>query len=140
MWHPWRDGQTGVTAHMTDPAQAARQVLDAYFAAWNAADVEGMRRTFNYPFITLGPAGQAVIAAGPADFTTDFTRLREREGWHRSTLDSFAVIAASETKVHCRVGFSRYRPDDTRYATGTVLYIMTRHAGHWGLQLRSGLG
>src|SRR5918998_3669600 len=103
---------------MTDPAQAARRVLDEYFAAWNAADVAGLRRAFTYPFITLGPAGQAVIAAGPADFTTDFARLREREGWQRSTLDAFAVIAASETKVHCRAGFSRHRPDDTRYATG----------------------
>ncbi len=125
---------------MSEPAQAARQALDAYFAAWNAADVEGMRTTFNYPFITLGPAGQAVIAAGPADFTADFARLREREGWHRSTLDSVEVIAASETKVHCLAGFSRYRPDDTRYATGTVLYVMTRQDGHWGMQFRSGPG
>ena len=125
---------------MTDPAQAARQALDAYFAAWNAADVAGMRTTFNYPFISLGPAGQAVIAARPEDFTTDFARLREREGWHHSTLDSFEVIAAAETKVHCLAGFSRYRADATRYATGTVLYIMTCQDGHWGMQLRSGLG
>ena len=124
---------------MNDAERAATQALDEFLAAWNTADIEAVRRTLNYPHVTIGPAGQVFVAQGPADFHTDFAALREREGWHTSTFDSFEPVASSPTKVHCQVVFSRYRADGTTYGSGRVLYIVTNHDGHWGMQLRSGM-
>jgi hypothetical protein len=124
---------------MTESEQAARAALDAFFTCWNAADVEALRATLNYPFITLGPAGQTIIAAEPSAFTTDFAQLREREGWHHSTLDAVDAVFVSEGKVHCVATYSRYHADGACYATGTILYIVTRQNGHWGMQLRSSM-
>lgn len=125
---------------MTDAAEhAARQTLDTYMAAWNAADIDGVRATLNYPHVMLGPAGQVVVAGTPSEIHTDFVALREREGWHSSTLDSFEAVDGMPTKVHCKVRFSRYRADGTKYGSGRMLYIVTNQDGHWGIQLRSGM-
>jgi hypothetical protein len=122
-----------------DAEHAARQTLDAYMAAWNAADNDGVRAALNFPHVMLGPAGQVVVAAEPSQIATDFAALRAREGWGSSTLDAFEAIDSTATKVHCRVRFSRYRPDGTKYGSGRMLYIVTHQAGHWGIQLRSGM-
>jgi hypothetical protein len=123
----------------TDAATHARTALAEFLDAWNAADLTALRRTLNYPHITLGPAGHVIVARTPAEFQTDFARMREREGWHHSTFDGYTVIAESPTKVHCEVEFSRYHADGTRYGGGRVLYIVTQQDGHWGMQLRSGM-
>jgi hypothetical protein len=119
--------------------RAAQQALDDFLSAWNNADIDAVRATLNYPHITIGPAGQVLVAGTPADFRTDFAAMREREGWHSSTFDSFETIATSPTKVHCQVLFSRYHADGSKYGTGRVLYIVTNQDGHWGMQLRSGM-
>lgn len=124
---------------MATPEQAAKAALEAFLDAWNAASIEAMRGTLNYPHITLGPAGQTFVAATPAEFVTDFDRMREREGWHHSTFDAYEVVAAGPEKVHYLVRFSRYQADGRMYGGGTVLYIVTNHNGHWGMQLRSGM-
>jgi hypothetical protein len=125
---------------MTAEAErAAHQTLDAYMAAWNASDNNGVRAALNFPHIMLGAAGQVVVAAEPSEISTDFAALREREGWGSSTLDSFEAVDSTATKVHCKVRFSRYRPDGARYGSGRMLYIVTNQEGHWGIQLRSGM-
>lgn len=125
---------------MSQEAEAgAREALDAYFVAWNAADVPALRKTLNYPFLTIGPAGQVITHATPEDHEVDFDALRAREGWGSSTLDAADVIGSSGTKVTFVCAFSRYHPDGSRYGGGRVVYIMTLHDGHWGMQARSGL-
>lgn len=125
---------------MTEEAEAATiKALDGYFEAWNSADITAVRAALNYPFVTLGPAGQLIISQTPDDFRTDFERMRQVEGWHHSSLDSCTITASSPAKVHCEITFSRYRPDNSVYGTGRVMYIFTNHDGHWGMQLRSGM-
>jgi hypothetical protein len=124
---------------MTTPIEAAQVALAEFMEAWNRADLDAVRATLNYPHVTLGPAGQLIIARDPAEFQTDFARMREHEGWHRSTFDAYSWVAESPNKVHCEVVFSRYRSDGTCYATGRVLYAVTNRDGHWGMQLRSGM-
>ena len=119
--------------------QAARQALEQFFVAWNAADVDAVRATLNYPHLSFGTSGQLTVAQTPEEFPAPFAQLRERENWHHSTIDGFTAISSSDTKVHCEVAFSRYHADGVRYARGRVLYIVTNHAGHWGMQFRSGL-
>lgn len=118
---------------------AARAALDGYFEAWNSADLEAVRSHLNFPFVTLGPAGQLFVNETREDFQTDFERMRRVEGWHRSTLDSCTATASSPNKVHFEITFSRYKSDDSVYGTGRVMYIFTNHDGHWGMQLRSGM-
>ena len=76
------------------------------------------------------------IASEPSDFTTNFEAMREREGWVRSSFDSIEVSRSSPDKVHCNVVYSRYGADGTAYRTATVMYVMTRKDGHWGMQFR----
>jgi hypothetical protein len=118
----------------------ARGALAAFIEAWNAADLEAVRATLNYPHLTVGPSGEVFVANAAAEFTTDFARLRENEGWYRSTLDLVDVVDSSPAKVHCVAGYSRYRPDGTRYSSGRVLYAVTLRDGRWGMQMRSTMG
>ena len=124
---------------MPSPIDSAKAALAEFMDAWNRADIEALRATLNYPHVTLGPQGQLIIASQPSEFQTDFARMREQEGWHRSTFDEYSWIAESPGKVHCEVVFRRYREDGTCYGSGRVLYAVTNHNGHWGMQLRSGM-
>ena len=122
-----------------DSERAARAALEQFLTAWNAADIEVVRSTLNYPHLTIGPAGQVFVANEPSAFHTDFEAMRNREGWASSTFDSYDMVASSPDKVHCEVVFGRYRADGECYGTGRVLYIVTNRDGHWGMQVRSGM-
>src|SRR5215207_3083368 len=124
---------------MPSPIDSAKAALDDFMDAWNSADIEAVRATLNYPHVTLGPQGQLIIANQPSEFQTDFARMRQQEGWHRTTFDEYSWVAESPNKVHCEVLFRRYREDGTCYGSGRVLYAVTNRDGHWGMQLRSGM-
>ena len=118
---------------------AAKKSLESFIAAWNTGDDTKLRGTMNFPFVTFA-AGQALTIVEKAeDFSQGFDRMRQREGWARSSFDfdSFAVITSSAEKVHCEIGFSRYRANGTKYFTGRVMYVVTNKDGHWGPQLRT---
>lgn len=89
--------------------------------------------------MTIGPAGQVIVAEAASDFQTDFAQMREREGWASSSFEDFTAIASSPTKVHFETLFKRFRADGTLYGSGRVIYIVTEQDGHWGMQLRSGI-
>ena len=122
-----------------DAETQMRAALGTFFEAWNAGDLEAVRSALNYPHITLGPAGQVIVAQTRDDFRTDFEHMRQVEGWHRSTVDSCTITASAPTKVHCEVTFSRYKVDGSVYGSGSVFYVFTDHGGHWGMQFRSGM-
>lgn len=124
---------------MTEAESAARAALEAYLAAFNAADMEAWRRTLNYPRVNIGPRGEVSTAQTPDDVADPFARLRQQEGWHRSTQEQFTVIASSATKVHCQVITNRFHADGTRYSRFLSFYVITEQDGHWGVQLGSGL-
>jgi hypothetical protein len=119
---------------LTD-VDAARVALDRFFEAWNQADNDAVRETLNFPHLTLF-GDQLVIANGPDEFTVDFDRMTREEGWHKSSLDDYAVTADGNGKVHCLVTYSRFDAEDKRYRTAKVLYVVTEKAGHWGIQFR----
>ena len=115
----------------------ARDVLDEYLTAWNAADNEAIAQVSNFPRLSIGLNGQVVVRQSPDEIATDFDLFRQVEGWDHSTLDLVEAIHVSEDKVHYKVVSSRRRSDGTAYRTGPALYIFTRQNGHWGLQLQS---
>jgi hypothetical protein len=122
-----------------ESVEAVRATLEVYLAAWNAGDVAAWRATLNYPHLALGPAGEVRITQTAADVADPFPRLREQEGWHRSTQEQFTVLGSSASKVHCQVLTNRYRADGSRYARFVSFYIITAQDGHWGVQFSSGL-
>lgn len=119
-----------------DAEEKARGAVDAFFEAFNAQDQDAHRAALNYPHVRLA-SGRVRVVSSPDDFDVPFDRLKASEGWHHSTLDRCEPIHADADKVHFDVAFSRYKADGTRYATHEAIWIITNHAGHWGVQCRS---
>ena len=120
---------------------ATRAALEAFIGAWNNADNAELRKTMNFPFVSLFGGG-SMVAREPEDFSTDFAAMRRRNDWARSALDfgTLQILASSDAKVHCAIDFHRYNSEGEVYMQGRVFYILTRQDGHWGLQMRTGFG
>ena len=141
-----RDGRWGVQVRsiLGGPAgaidsvgkEAAEQASKAFFTAWNTADNTVLRTAMSFPFATLF-GDRVVVAQLPADFSTDFEAMKESQGWHHSTLESFRVLRATPTKAHCEMEYSRHRADGTTISSGRMFYIFTRQDDRWGLQFRA---
>ena len=117
----------------------ARRAIEAFMTAWNTGEDVNLRKTMHFPFVSFFGGTRVSIAQKPEDFSQGFDRMREREGWVRSTfdLDTIEIHLSSPEKVHCELDFSRYKADGTRYMTGRVMYIITKREGKWGVQLRT---
>jgi hypothetical protein len=115
--------------------EEARKPIDNFFAALNARDIEGCRRTLHYPHIQI--AGNEVsILEDPEAFQIDF-QLLGNEGWTYSTLDSCSMRQSCDEKVHFEVQLSMHRANDSRYATYQALWVVTKMEGAWGIHCRS---
>lgn len=117
-------------------AEAAREVVEAFFRAFNARDQEGLRRSLHFPHVRLA-SGRVRITERPEDFSVPFEALASSEGWDHSSLDEAEVVHDGPDKVHLAVSFTRYTADDTSYATHRSLWVITRADGQWGIQARS---
>lgn len=111
----------------------------AYMDAFNTANPESTRKCLNYPHARVGAAGVLVVNETPSnqmpgDF---FETFRKRTGWNHSCWDLREVIQSSETKVHLKVTFSRYRADGNQIGTYLSIWVMTEQDGHWGIKMRS---
>lgn len=114
----------------------ARRAIELFFEGFNAEDDSITRRALNYPHVRLASGTVRVIESAD-HFKTPFDLLKQREQWHRSTLDAADVIHEGTEKVHFAVRFSRYREDGVRYVTHEAIWIVTHLDGHWGIQARS---
>jgi ketosteroid isomerase-like protein len=134
-------GLPGLDAQTTDAGgkAAARSALEAFISAWNTADNVELRKTMNFPFVSLFGGG-AIVAQEPDDFSTDYAAMRQRNDWVRSAFDfeTLQILASSDAKVHCAIDFQRFNSGGVPYMRGRVFYIFTRQDGHWGLQVRTG--
>ena len=120
------------------PEQAALHVLDAFMAAFNARDVEAWIATLNFPHVRIASASVAVFPDAAAFRNNfEFARFAEQTGWSRSEWGERRVVQAGPDKVHYAVVFTRFREDGSVLARYESLYIVTKLAGHWGVQARS---
>src|SRR5262245_30669963 len=108
----------------------ARAALAKYFEAWNTGDNAIVRETLNFPFITLGRNGSMSINQTATDYNTNFTQMREREGWHHSTLEKADAVFVGPDRVHFHLVFNRFHPNGEKYMTGHMMYIATKKDGH----------
>lgn len=135
-------------AQVSDSAieAAARGALENFIDAWNTGDNNELRKTMNFPFVSLFGGG-AAVAMAPEDFVTDFDAMRQRNDWVRSDFDfdRFEMLAAGPDKAHVAIDFRRYNSSGEAYMQGRVFYILTRQEEReqdekWGMQMRTGLG
>ena len=118
--------------------EIARQTIADYIKAFNADDHQAMTSLLNFPFAWLIGDKVVGLAATADDFVPPTARIRRDEGWHHSELDEVEVLQAWEGKAHCKVVFSRFKNDGSKYMTMEVLWIVTTtDDGHWGIQWMS---
>ena len=114
----------------------ARNVVDAFFEAFNAMDGDGIRDTLHFPHVMIAGVN-VIVTEKPEDFVNLTPRWAETEGWHHSGIDSLNAVQSSDDKVHFLIEFSRYRADGYKYAAYQGLWILTKVDGRWGIQARS---
>lgn len=118
--------------------EAARDLFDTFFKAFNAADNERLQAITNYPHAFLLSSGRAAIARNDGEMVMNFDRMRENEGWRNSILDQVTVRYATENQVHADIVFSRYNAEGERYRSVPALWIFTKDPNdRWGIQFRS---
>lgn len=133
------NGKRVVTVVSNQSEEKAVLAAMAFMDAFNAADPDTARKCLNYPHARVGADGTLVVNENssdqmPGDF---FKTFRQRTGWNHSCWDLREVLQSSETKVHLKVTFSRYRSDDSLIGTYPSIWVMTEQDGHWGIKMRS---
>ena len=113
----------------------ARRAMEEFYRVFNEADNEALQQYMNFPHVFLSRNGRVLISE--ERWTIDFDRMREREGWSSSTLDSVEAGLIMVDKVHFNIVFSRHRADGTVYRTVPGMWIVTKKDGRWGVQVRS---
>ncbi len=112
-------------------ADARQAVLD-FFTAFNAGDADATVETLNHPHLFITPPGRFVVDETPdGGPRQNFDQMRQREGWHMSSIDSLEASIVTRNKVQFELVFSRWHPNGTRYWTVPALWIVTRAGGHW---------
>jgi hypothetical protein len=112
-------------------------LIDAYMAATNRRDLDGVRATLHFPHILLSSAAVTQYPT-PADFSfAAFDARTAGQGWARSTWDSHDTLMSAPDKVHLDIGFTRWRADGSKIGTYHAMYIVVRIDGRWGIQARS---
>lgn len=125
------------TAEADVPA-GAREVMDAFMAAFNAEDAEALRSTcFHFPHVRFH-SGKVTVMERPEDLRIlVWERAGQSKAWARTAWDYVEAIDAGPDKVHFRVQFTRFRANGSPIGSYKSLYIVTRKDGRWGIQARS---
>lgn len=116
--------------------EKARETIAAYIEAFNRQDTAAMTDKLNFPFSWIINSSVRPVQKA-SDFVSPTAALIEREDWHHTVLDLVEPFQVWDTKVHCKVVYSRYKADGTKYTTHEALWIITSNKGHWGIQCMS---
>ena len=115
--------------------EAAQDVLDAFMAAWNARDADGVRASFNFPHVRFASGRVNILA--PEQVTDAMYAGVALSEWGRSARQRREVIHAGPDKVQFDTRFARFRPDGSLISAFDSIYIVTLPDGRWGVQGRS---
>ena len=115
--------------------EAAQDVLDAFMAAWNARDADGVRANFNFPHVRFASGRVNILA--PEQVTDAMYAGVALSEWGRSAWQRREVIHAGPDKVQFDTRFARFRPDGSLISAFDSIYIVTLQDGRWGVQGRS---
>lgn len=133
------DGKLVVTLVANQSEEKAVLADMSFMDAFNAADADTARECLNYPHARVGGGGTLVVnkIADDQMLGNFFDIFQQRTGWNHSCWDLREVIQSSETKVHLKVTFSRYRADGSLIGIYPSIWVMTEQDGHWGIKMRS---
>ena len=128
-----------ITVVHNEYEEAAVNVVINYQDAFNKRDATGCNALLNYPHVRLGMMkNKLVFTEKPPEITDKaFDWLVNDYGWNHSCWDYRNVIQSCESKVHCAIQFSRYRPDGSKIGTFPSFWVITNQDGHWGIKMRS---
>jgi hypothetical protein len=115
--------------------EAAQDMLDAFMAAWNARDADGVRASFNFPHVRFASGRVNILA--PEQVTDAMYAGAALSEWGRSAWQRREVIHAGPDKVQFDTRFARFRLDGSLISAFDSIYIVTLQDGHWGVQGRS---
>jgi hypothetical protein len=133
---PGKQGDDPAMADHAASIAAALKCLDEFMAAFNARDLVGWEKTFNFPSVRLA-SNKLVIIDKPGWHPADtFTRGALAE-WHHSAWERRDVIHAGADKVHFDTRFTRYRADGSVIGGFDSVYVVNCEDGHWGVKIRS---
>jgi hypothetical protein len=116
--------------------EEAKKTMEDYFAAFNAQDVEAIRKHLHFPFSWIINTRVRPVAKA-SDFESPTRTLIETEGWHHSAFDYIEPVQVWENKVHFKLAYSRFNADGVRYMTHEALWIVTKVDDRWGICLIS---
>jgi len=121
---------------VTAPPEALA-VIEAYMAATNRRDLDGVRATLHFPHVLFSLATVTTYPTA-ADFSfAAFDARTAGQGWKHSTWDDHRVLMIGPDKVHLDIGFTRWRADGSKIGTYNAMYIVIRIDRRWGIQARS---
>jgi hypothetical protein len=112
-------------------------LIEAYMAATNRRDLDGVRATLHFPHVLFS---LATVTSYPtaADFSfAAFDARTAGQGWSHSTFDSHGVLMSGPDKVHLDIEFTRWRADGSKIGTYHAMYTVIRIDGRWGILARS---
>ena len=113
-----------------------RGVIDEFFDAWNREDNDGIHQVVRFPHAFLIGGGRVAASTMPSELNTDFAGMRAREGWNRSTYDAMEIAYADELLAFVYLTFHRHDRTGDTYRSVPALWIVTRDASAWRIQVR----
>ena len=122
-----------------EASEAARAAFDAWNAAWNAQDLEGMVAKMHFPHVRLANGAFTTFKTAD-DFRATHAAAAaglEAEGWDHTFSESVEAVQSGAEKVHLAIGQSRRHADGSEYTPFDTLWIFTLMNGNWGVQFRS---
>jgi len=134
----WGPPATADADDAADAESAARDVMEAFLAAFNDRDEAAWADTLHFPHVRIASHDVAVYQDRAAFLdASDLNAFAEQTGWDYSTWDDMQIVQSSAEKVHIAVNFSRFDPQGARLATYASLYVVELLDGRWGVRARS---
>ncbi len=118
----------------------AMQALDRYLETWNSREPLRWAGSLHYPHVRPSP-GEFAISKTPEEYAAgvDFGQTL-KTGWHHSEWDTRRVLQVGSDKVHVSGQWTRYTAEGKPLAGSVITYIVTEHAGRWGVLSRFAAG
>jgi hypothetical protein len=111
---------------------AARKALDAYFAALNRHDLDGLTAAVHYPYVRIAE-GAVEISKTAAEFREGSEPGRLRT-WFETRVDRLEVVQACANGVNIAVTYSRRDRTGRVMSSNEAVLLVVRRDDNWRVQ------
>lgn len=132
-------GPTGLDAAAAAAnGTAAREMVDAYFRAWNSHDPKALGAALHFPFVRIGD-GAVEVWSSVAEFLAGPDPGRQRT-WYETRLDQAEVVQASAAGVNVAITYSRRDRQGQLFSKYEAVILLVYRNGAWRVQAVSTMG